>query len=46
MKDCVDCATTIVEGDLGEFVACLGTVITGIVIRFIEKRRLKKKLTK
>lgn len=42
--DCIDCAGHWIDRNLSEAITCTATIVVGIVVRFIEKRKLKKEL--
>jgi hypothetical protein len=41
--ECLDCFSTVDLSNKGEVITCVITVISGLVIRFFEKRKLKRK---
>lgn len=45
-KECIDCFSTAIEMDKGELITLISTVITGIFLRFVERRRDKKRRDK
>jgi len=46
ISECVNCSKYAIQGDWGEFWACSGAVVLGVIARFFEKRRMKRKFRK
>ena len=40
--ECLDCATHAVNKEWSAFIACSITIVSGAIIRFFEKRKLKR----
>ena len=43
INQCIDCAEKAINKDFGGFIACAVTIVFGVVVRFIEKRKDRKK---
>lgn len=44
MESCVDCAAFIEVATSSEVITCAVTVVSGLIIRFIEKRRMRREM--
>jgi len=45
-QDCIDCAEHAINKDWTPFLTCTLTILVGVVVRFFEKRKIKKDLNK
>jgi hypothetical protein len=43
-QECIDCAQHFLAKNWSEAVTCVTTIVSGIIIRAIEKRKIKKQL--
>jgi hypothetical protein len=44
--DCIDCAGHWLDRNLSEAITCTATIVVGIVVRYIERRKIRKELKK